>query len=171
MKRQNVAAIVTLGVLLAVAASLARLGSNRLQLQVEPRGDGSVAITLLNRTDKPARFYDSLSNLQAAEAPGLTTIRLRNAQGEILTPMLARAEGFWSGDISLVKRLPVILDTLPPNMAVQANTSLGTLLKGYPEQALEGATQAQIRCAVFLEEGVVNVQTAWFPLPNFDRKL
>lgn len=166
MKRQNVIAVATVAVLLALASLLAGFGKPPLRLVVTPKDQGKVVISLSNGGRSPVEFYDSLSNVQEHVPPSLTSIRLRDASGQVMQPDLTVDEGWWYPDYSLVRRVPVILDTLRPGSSVGTTTELSTLLFKYPDDAWPAkATQAQIRCAVYLREGVAQTQTEWFDLP------
>lgn len=165
MKRQSAITISSLACVVVLAALLARLGHDGLRLQVQPRSDGEVDIRLLNRTSHPARFYNSLATAREGVVPDLTTIRLRDARGEVIRAPMCDPEGYWSGSLSLVRKVPVILETLPADSSLRVSTRVATLLESYPDRAaLANATHAQIRCAVLLEQGVVESRTDWFPL-------
>lgn len=166
MKRQSRIALISVAVLLVLASWLATLGKPALRLTVAPQADGKVDITLRNSGQSVVEFYDSLSGVPDRVPPSLTSIRLRDGSGRVMTPTLTAPEGWWYPDYSLVRRVPVILDALPPGGAAHTTTALTTLLYGYPDDAwLVKATEAQIRCAVYLKEGVVETRTDWFPLP------
>lgn len=166
MKRQSYITLASLAVLLSIASWLSGFGKLPLQLVVTPQSDGKIDIALSNSGRSPVEFYDSLSRVPDRVPPSLTSIRLRDASGQVLTPTLTAPEGWWYPDYSLVRRVPVVLDTLPAGGVARTTTALSTLLYGYPDDAWPAkAAEAQIRCSVYLKEGVVETRTRWFPLP------
>lgn len=141
-----------------------------VQLRCQPGPDGTVEISLHNRTSRPARYYNSLSAARPGDVPDLTIIRLRDGRGQVLTPRLTGPEGYWSRNLTLARKFPVVLDTLAPGASVGLTTQVSTLLESYPDgQALASATHAQVRCTVFLDKGVVQGQTGWFPINDAEK--
>lgn len=185
MKKQNLLALLTIGLLLAVSSLLSqrmptapdspRAPSNpAVELMLEPSSrscgglDASLValdITLRSRTSEPVKVYNSLVQPVANNPPGFTALRLRDASGNILMPLGAQSDGFWTQDFTLTERVPAVLQTLPPYGDISTRTDLAILLRGFPDETLLAtASQAQVRCVVFLEHGLVEQKTDWLPL-------
>ncbi len=156
---------------LMAVALMSRCGRSSLELTVSPPDfQGRVEVALNNRGSTPVSFYDSLSAATLERAPSLTSIRFEDAQGR---PVLCRGtddQGFWIPDYTQTKRVPVVLDSLPGTGTVKIETSLSALTQGFDEGPLSQAVRGQIRCAVFLEQGVLESRTGWFALPSASRQ-
>lgn len=164
MSRPNRFALVSLLMVLALCAWLSRWQRDRLELQVEPVGDQEIAFRLRNGSNAPVRLYNSLGSVPPGEPPGFTSIRLRNARGELLTTRGIGPEQFWTYELSQTRKVPVVLETLPPRTTITATTKLSSLVRGFDEEQLAQAVEAQVRCVVLRERGLLEARSAWLPL-------
>lgn len=166
MKSQTRFTLVALAIVLLLVAVLSRSGRSALELTVAPSLSSSeVGLRLTNRGQAPVSFYDSLSESTPERAPSLASIRFQDASGQILPCRGTDDQGFWTPEFTQTKQVPVVLASLPAGASVQTVTSLETLTSGFDDDVLQAARMGQIRCAIFLDHGVVEARSGWFPLP------
>lgn len=171
MKSQTRFSLFAMLLALSAVAVMSRCGRSSLELTISPPNSrGGIEVSLHNRGSRPVAFYDSLSGTTSERAPGLMSIRFEDADGR---PVLCRGtdeHGFWVPDYTQTKRVPVVLASLPAGGAVRVETALPILTQGFDSTPLSQAVRGQIRCAVFLEQGVIESRTGWFALPPAPRR-
>jgi hypothetical protein len=167
MRRHKLRAAITVVILAAICALLSRQRPrSALELRLRPDGE-SVRLALRNHSAEPAAFYNSLRGQPGDARPGVTTIRLRDASGHVLLNDECSEDGFWTRDLTLTKRVPTVLDSLPPGAELAGSVELASLLEGYPDPALLARAQdVQVKTVIFLDLGVVEGTSGWFALPR-----
>lgn len=166
MRGKNRSIWVVLALVLVLSALLSQLGRPSLELHVEPLKESELSIRLLNRTGAPVKLYNSLQTVAEGEPTGFTSIRLRDAAGEILSTRGVGEEGFWTYELSQTKKVPVVLETLLSGQDIHATTNLKHLVRGFDEEQLARAVEAQVRCVVFLEQGLLESRSVWIPFSS-----
>lgn len=145
--------------------------SNGLRLKIKPSLTGEEVDIVLNNLDRSTVwFYDSLNRrANGSETPAYVEVKLRNADGMVLTEQNLINDGFWSPLLMSdhVEVAPVSLSPLAGGSSMTAVVPLRVLVDGLNDSLLEDAVEAKVRCKVFLDKDFIRhleVQTDWLKL-------
>ena len=143
--------------------------SKPLSLRIAPKPTGAIEITLSNASGHALEYFDSLNANRSFGLPLFVAIRLRSGDGETLSVLNSRPDGYWTPLIRYgqIIKVPVNLTNILPQESVSTEVTVSTLVEGIEPSILEDASEFKIHCRVFLDDSLevcLEKESDWIPL-------